>query len=383
MTSDHDTRSRQYQDALYEALAGPQSAVSDADPLTLLDTLVQRCRPLVIEAENAAQAIDALAIVAHQSSLESALSSAAIRFESPQRFREALYFARCLERDAAAALDLLSARGYLDAAVAPAAGYPDLATDQAALLDSTTFGTLWSEPGRRQWFLDMIDIWKRAYMPVYTGRHATFNAELAAIAQQMDTAQSQAIAVERLNGLQRLGPPQAVAALTQFHELERLFACPADETSLGQILAAEPICPYCAFRLGETPPTADARRVLHALERGLAAQQARLAQRVVSRLLARPGRAGSDRLDRFIEVVQASDLAGLAAVLDDGLMAFLRDLLESPEPATTLVDQLARSYPEITAANLEDAVGEFRLLLRDELERQNGHVYLRRPGDDA
>jgi hypothetical protein len=383
MTSDHTTRSRQYQDALYEAIAGANNAVSDTDPLALLTALVHRCRPLVIEAETAAQALDALALVSGQPSLQAALSEAASRFESPQRFREALFFARCLERDAAAALALLDARGYLESAVAPAAGYPDLATDQAALLDATTFGTLWSEPGRRSWFLDTIDIWKQAYTPVYVEKHAAFNAELSDIAQQMDVAQAQAAAVERLNSLQRLGPPQAVAALTQFHELERLFACPADSAAIGPVVAAEPICPYCSFRLGETPPTADARRVLHALERGLAGQQARLAQRVVTRLLSRPNRAGSDRLDRFVEVVQASDLSGLAAVLDDGLTAFLRDLLDSPEPAVTLVDQLARTFPEITPANLDDAVGEFRILLQDELDRNNGRLQIRRDDDDA
>jgi len=383
MTADFSARSRQYQDALYEALAGGQTAVGDADPLQLLGSLVDRCRPLTIEAETASQALDALATVARQSSLEAALSDAAIRFESPQRFREALYFARCLERDPGAALAQLAARTYLESAVAPAARYPDLATDQAALLDATTFGALWREPSRRQWFLDTIDIWRQAYTPVYLERHAAFNADLAEIALQMDALQPQAAAVERLNSLQRLGAPQAQAALAQFHELERLFACPADAESLAHVLTSDAICPYCAFRLGEDAPSADARRVHQAIERGLAGQQARLAQRVVTRLLARPDRAGSDRLDRFIEVVQASDLTGLAAILDDGLTAFLRELLDSPEPATTLIDQLALTYPEITAANLDDALAELRILIQEELRNNHGRLRIARPDPEA
>ena len=376
MTSDFSARARQYQDALYEAFAGDATAVSDAEPLTVLNGLIGRCRLLAFEDPIAMQALDALASFAERPSLVAALSDVAIRFESPQRFREALFFARCLERDADSALALLDARAYLEAAVTPSADSPDLAVDQAALLDGNTFATLWREPARSAWLVDTISIWRDKYAPVYIGRHDENNAAVGEIARQIDAMQTQAAAVERLNGLQRLGAPQAEAALTQYHELETLFACPATSEDLVTILQSEAVCPYCAYRLGEDPPTADATRVLQAIERGLQGQQARLAQRVVNLLLARPGRAGSDRLDRFIEVVQASDLGGLAAVLDDGLVAFLQDLLDSPPVTNTLLDSLARTFPEITAGNLEDAVVEFRLLLQEELQRHNGSLHL-------
>jgi hypothetical protein len=376
MTSEHSSRARQYQDALYEALAGDETAVSDAEPLALLTSLIDRCRLLAIEDTMAMQAIDALQLVASRPSLEAALSDIVIRFESPQRFREALYFMRCLERDAGTALALLDARFYLEMAVMPASTDPDLAVDQAALLDGNTFATLWQQPERRQGLLDTIDIWKQAYAPLYLSKHAVYNATIAEIAQEIDATQAQAAAVERLNTLERLGPPQAQVALTQYHEIERLFTCPAFEDLAG-ILQSEPICPYCGFRLGEEAPSGDSRRVQRAIERGLTNQQSRLAQRVVSRLLARPGRAGGDRLDRFIEVVQASDLTGLAAVLDDGLIAFLQDLLEAPEPTVTLLDQLSYAFPEITSSNLESALIEFRQLLQEEMERSNGRIRLR------
>jgi hypothetical protein len=380
--SEHSARSRQYQDALYEVLAGEATAASDADPMTTLSGLIERCRPLAFEDNIAMQALEALSSFAERPTLDAALSDVAIRFESPQRFREALYFARCLERDADSALALLDARAYLETAVTPSSVNADLAVDQAALLDGNTFATLWSEPERAQWLVDTIDIWKRAYAPLYVEQHSAYNDAIADVAQQIDAAEAQAAAVERLNTLERLGAAQAQTALTQYHEMETLFACPARSDDLTARLQSDPLCPYCSFRLGEQPPTADTTRVLQAIERGLQGQQARLAQRVVSRLLARPGRAGSDRLDRFIEVVQASDLTGLAAVLDEGLIAFLQDLLDAPPPSATLLDTLARTYPEITAENLEDAVVEFRLLLQEELQRNNGRLQLH-PGDDA
>jgi hypothetical protein len=329
-----------------------------------------------MEDSMATEAVDALSSFAGHGSLEAALSDVAIRFESPQRFREALYFVRCLERDSEAALGLLAARAYLEEAVAPSAVDAELAVDQAALLDGNTFATLWREPERSAWLLDTIELWKQAYAPVYAARHAAYQAEVAAIGRQVDALQAQAAAVERLNTLERLGAPQAQRALTQYREMETLFACPATVDDLIAILKSDALCPYCSFHLGAEAPSADAERISQAIQRGLADQQARLAQSVVSRLLARPGRAGSDRLDRFIAVVQASDLSGLAAILDDGLIAFLEDLLETPAASPGVLDSLARSFPEITATNLDDAVSAFRLLVQHELQRGDGSVHL-------
>jgi hypothetical protein len=117
---------------------------------------------------------------------------------------------------------------------------------------------------------------------------------------------------------------------------------------------------------------------LVAIERGLATQKTRLAQRVVSRLLARPGRAQEDRLDRFIQAVQASDLSGLAQVLDEGLLEFLDDLLATPEPRINLIDRLALDFPEVTDDSLEAAVAAFRTLVQDELRRGGGRVVIGR-----
>ena len=222
--SEHSARAQQYQDALFEAFAGDATAIADAEPLTVLSGMIQRCRPLAIEDTMAIQVLDVLEPIAGKPGLEVALSEVAARFESPQRFREALHFLRCLERDATTALALLDARGYLEMAVTPSSVDPDLAVDQAALLDGNTFATLWREPERREWLLDTIDIWRRAYVPLYTARHSAYNAEIAEIALGVDALETQVVAVERLNTLERLGPAQAQAALSQYHEIERLFA---------------------------------------------------------------------------------------------------------------------------------------------------------------
>ena len=378
MSSDYSSRARLFRDALYDALAGSPGAASDADPLILLTSLLSRCRPVAGDDESVAGALDAFGLIAERGNLEDAVSEATALFESPQRFREALYFLRCLDRDAPGTLALTRERSYLSAAVAPADPYPELATDQAALLDVTTFETLWREPSRLGWMEDTIQIWRRGYAPVYTAGHAEYNRHVAGVVNDVEASLWLAEALAKLNRLERLGEPVAQAALGRYHALAELFACPADADHVAEALAEAPICTLCGYRLGDVAPTETLNTSLVAIERGLATQKTRLAQRVVSRLLARPGRAQEDRLDRFIDVVQASDLSGLAQVLDEGLLEFLDDLLATPEPRINLIDRLALDFPEVTDDSLEAAVAAFRTLVQDELRRGGGRVVIGR-----
>ncbi|HEX5369164.1 MAG TPA: hypothetical protein VFY10_07085 [Dehalococcoidia bacterium] len=377
MTSDFSERLRQYRDAIYEALAS-SGELGELEPLAQLGGLTRRCLTIAAVEEPASGALEALGTVASRSNIDGAVSEAAAIFESPQRFRETLYFARCLERDAGPALELLRARLYLEGAAAPAVSYPDLATDQASLLDATTFSRLWLEPASQHWMLDMIDVWRGEYAPIYTARHAEFCASVGAVAIEVAELASHARAIELLNSLARLGPPLALVALGQFHDLEHLLACPVDAEALAEALRQQPVCPLCAYRLGEDAPMADLRRVRQALERALSTELSRLSQRVVTRLLQRSSNLGEDRLDRFVQLVQVGDLSGLARVLDDGLVEFLRDLLDSPEPRLNLIDLLARDYPEVTSANAHEVVEGFRRLVEAELSREGGRFFIGR-----
>ena len=369
-----------YRDVMYEALAGSQLAVRDTSPHLSLLRLTQQGASAATADAAAIELIQALAEVAAETGMDAAADLAARRFETPERFRDAIYFARCLVRDPAPALALLAGRRYLEGAATPAA-FPDLHTDRAAVLDATTFESLWREPARADWSQNALALWRRDYVTAYTGQHASYNRAIATISETVDGLRPQAEAIERLNGLPRLGPAVAAAALTEFHEIERLFACALDAGALTSTLTAAPLCPECAYTLGDAAPVADARRVRQAIERGLAGQQARLAQRVVSRLLSRPLAGEEARLARFIEVVQASDLAGLAHVLDDALVDFLRGLLEAPDAEDDVLRRLAAAYPEVTDANLDAAVAEFRRLLQDDIARGGGHLRLsREPG---
>ncbi len=374
MTADFAARSRLFQVALFEALADGNETDNGAALLDTLSRLVERCRAGAGGHEHVVEALVALGSIAKSEDVEAALSEAAALFESPQRFREAIYFARCLDRDAASALELMHARGYVAGAVVPAATHPDLASDQAALLDATTFAQLWQEPSSFTAMLDTADRWRSEYLPAYQTAHAAYNEAIVAITQDIDARQAQVEVLENLNRLAKLGAPLMEIELTKFHEIEQTFACPANAEHLSEALQADPLCAECGVRVGEVPPTGDAQRVIHAIERGLGMQRLRLAQRVIPRLVASPGRRAGDHVDRFIEAVQADDPAVLARVLDEGFLGFIDDLLDTPEPRVNLIERLSREHPEITPENLDAAVESFRRIAADEVSRGGGRV---------
>jgi len=374
MTSDFLARSRQFQDALTEALTDGAKTDADAGVLASLAQLLTRTRTVSGDHPHVIEALEALDSIGASSDVGTALSEAAALFESPQLFREALYFARCLDRDAASALDLINARGYVARALVPVAAYPDLASTQVSWLDTATFARLWQESPGLTSMLESADLWRRAYIPAYQSAHTAYNDAVAAITQDIDAQQTQVELLENLNHLRKLGPPLMELELVKFHELEQSFACPANAEHLVEALQSDPICAECGFRLGNISPTGDAQRVIHAIERGLGMQQLRLSQRVVPRLTANPSRRAGDNFDRFIQAVQGDDTAELARVLDEGFLGFLDDLLDAPEPRINLVERLSREHPELTTDNLDAAVESFRRIAADEVARNGGRV---------
>ena len=378
MTAEQSPDPRPYLNALYECLAGAGPAVRDGDPLLILGDLVRDSLRLAEQAgalEEWNPRLAALGTVAGGGDVESAGAAASRLFPAPVAFREAILAARSLTRDPAAACALEEARLYIAGAGVPAS-LSDLLTDRDAVLDAATFAGLWQEPSRLDWMLDTAAIWKRGYVASYLRQHESFNAAIDRLAEQVEDARPAVAALERLNELRRLGPAVSVAALSDFHELERLFRCPLDETTLTTALESEPVCPGCGFRPGEQPPVADLRRAQKAVGRGLGTQQARLSRRVVSLILASPLSREDEKVERFLKVVQASDLRGLATALDDPLVEFLRDLLDSPAGFDVFA-RVARVYPEVTRDDLDDVVREFRTALETALSAGGGRLRLR------
>ena len=109
--------------------------------------------------------------------------------------------------------------------------------------------------------------------------------------------------------------------------------------------------------------------MLRRLSRALSQQNTRLSSEAVRRILAR---ARGERIEQFLQVVQASDLAGLASILDDRLLDFLRDLLAG-EPATAappVLERLRHAFPVVGEGEAEAAADVFRRLLEQALSEE-------------
>ena len=367
-----------FRDVLYDSLAGAGLAAQDAAPMDVLRGISVAAFRVSPESGGALMRLNDIAAA---STPEAAVAVARSRYATAAEFREAVYFARCLSRDPVQTLRLLAGRAYLEDArlTEEEPQQLELATDRLAVLELATFQRGWVDPMRIEGSLNLIRMWRITYVELYEKAHTAQQTATAGIFDLMEATHVPASALRRLNTLRRLGPPVGVAALDQHAALERLFPCPISGAALLAVLEAAPICAECGFRLGDIAPAAEARRVASAVERGLGSQQTRLARRVVLRLLSRPAPEPETKLQRFIEVVQASDLTGLAAVLDDEVVAFIDDVL-SDNGQDGVLSRVAGAYPTVTAENLEAAVAEFRRLLAEEAARE-GIVRLRGSGE--
>ena len=378
MTSDFSSRAGQYEEALTQATAG-----IDAEPLQALALLLNQAPSLAAGDETASAALDALAGVAARNDKTDALSAAASLFESPQRFREAIHFARALQRNAPAALDLLQLRRYLEAAVLPASVQENLSAEQGSLLEETTFVRLWREPDSLPQMLAAIERWRLGYVLIYQRAHREQRQRVEAATAELQRLAPLTLALERLNQLRGLGGQMAVAALIQYHELEATPACPAMDEDVADALATAPRCRYCGFTMAHASPLQETMRVAREVRSGLSVQLDRLSRGVLPRLAGSPFVANNARLRGLRQAIETGDASLLADSLDDGLVEFLRDLLDSPTPRSGLIDQLSRLFPEVTEANLDQVVEEFRRLVQQEMARLDGRLRLAPEDGDA
>lgn len=138
---------------------------------------------------------------------------------------------------------------------------------------------------------------------------------------RLEEKESWVTALGRLNSLSALGEPLGAGLAGEYQGLlDRLRPCLAREVPLEE----GPYCSLCHLGLLMTLPQGEVEAFLEGLQRALQGQLHRLSRRVIGRIMGQE-RSG---LERFIQTVQVSDLSGLAQLLDDELLVFIRGLLE-------------------------------------------------------
>ncbi len=375
-TDEHDEPSEggRFLLALASALAAPAISTAEAwdqeRALGGLRGLLQQADAKPAEMTDAGPLAGVLAdlrTVAAVQIAEEALHEAQRLFGEPMAFADAVFALRCLARDPGTALELAEMRAYLEAMAVPDST-SDLAMDRRVTLEQLSYAALFMEPHSFEAMRATFEYLRKRFAATYREHHRRYWEGCDVIARILEERESTARALIRLNSISELGKPVGLNGLARYQEMRTALAgCPLDE-ALPESLKKTPACPMCSTTLADEPPEPAARDVLRRLERALREQQNRLSSIAIRNILAWQK---GEKIEQFLQVVQASDLGGLAEVLDDELVAFLREMLGAPTPASSVLERLARSHPEVSATSLEETVEEFRRLLAEELAAQS------------
>ena len=290
---------------------------------------------------------------------------------SPAALADDVAFIRCLAERPQEAADLASMRAYMDAVHFDQDG-GDLASDYPYTREQLSFVAILERPHELDSMRATFEAFRSRYASAYEAHHTAYRQAVARLNVALEDAAATAQALARLNGLRALGRPLAEAALAAYTRMRQAHReCPEQE--LAATLKTQAACPQCNLSISERAPLAEAEDTLRQLDSALSRQQTRLASEAVRRILARGGR----RLEQFLQIVQASDLTGLAHVLDGDLLEFLRELLSEPVAPTAealdLFEELARSHPVVSEDQIDAVSQTLRTLLTEQLAAQQEH----------
>ena len=297
--------------AISEALDRP-----DATPSGIDETHVRRGLKRLLTKDLAATATEACMRLGMIADGCSPLDADA----EPAALAEDVAHLRCLREHRPDAEQLAEIRFYMENARPPVGS--KLEVEHTFTLERLSFVALLDQPHRIDEMRATFEVYRARYAKLYVTRHAEHREETKTAHTKLQQAEPTARALGRLNTLARLGTPVALDELLAFDELLRQ----PSECSLQDIepaLTVSPTCPNCDHGLADVSSAGRMADVIESLERGLADQQTRLASKAVRMILAQ----GGAKLERFLQIVQAADLAGIALVLNDELLAFLDDLL--------------------------------------------------------
>ena len=287
---------------------------------------------------------------------------------SPAALADDIAFIRCLAERPQEATELASMRAYMNGVHFDQDG-SDIASDYPYTREQLSFVAILERPHELDSMRATFAAFRSRYASAYEAHHTTHWQAVTRLNVAMEDAGMTAQALTRLNGLRALGRPlgePALAAYTRLRQARR--ECPEQE--LAAALKSQPACPQCNLSISDRAPLAEAEDMLRQLDSALSRQHTRLASEAVRRILAR----GGQRLEQFLQIVQASDLTGLARVLDGDLLEFLQELLSEPVAPTAealdLFEELARSHPVVSEEQVDAVAQTLRTLLTEQLASQ-------------
>ena len=165
---------------------------------------------------------------------------------------------------------------------------------------------------------------KWTYVQRYLSAHEEWRAKMERLALAIEDASRYRDALNRLNQIVALGPPEGVELAARVAAL----AASATRCELEGSVAPEttPRCLSCGFILGAMASAAELDAVMERLRRALAIKLAALSQSMIARLIREHDR--DHRLEGFLKITQAAQTDALVRVLDENLARYLAQVLD-------------------------------------------------------
>lgn len=189
---------------------------------------------------------------------------------------------------------------------------------------------------------------KLNYIRHYREAHSQWCRTMARLGDCVAETRLQLEALDRLNRITALGPPNGDDLMARLAAIEPMVR-PCDP-STEMVLEIRPRCPRCDFAIGAEPPADELGELALLVQRALDSRLAALSQSAIARLIERYDHEG--RLEGFLKITQAAQTHALIGLLDDKLSAYLNDLLnenrlptELSEPASQPAAMSRQSSP--------------------------------------
>lgn len=308
-----------------------------------------------------------LSHLAHSQGYLGFYSRAQSRYATPQALADDMARWQRLQQVGELAPEALEVKRYLDGVVLRQRD-EEMALDRLSILGQLSLDNLLANPGLWPSVKALFQWFKSRYSLLYQGHHADYHRKLASLRLALDEAVPELEALSRLNSIVELGRPVGEPLAAEYQLLAEVKPCPLDEEGRA-LVDREPVCSACGLTLTAQPPTRRVEGFLSQLRQALSTQQRRLSSAAIQQILESRQEA---RLDQLIKIIQTSDLSSLVKVIDDDLVAFLRDLLSGAashtEPCTALSD-LAHEFAVIEEEQIDQVVAELAANLRSAFSR--------------
>ncbi|MCI0440605.1 MAG: hypothetical protein L0177_15940 [Chloroflexi bacterium] len=245
-------------------------------------------------------------------------------FQGPGALESALDGYRRLRQLAALVPAISQTRQYLDS-MTFGRGHDGLLFERDALAAMLDWRALARNPALWSSIAVTFERLRARYASAYADHHEAYRQEALELRHRLERLQPQIEALAKFNEIAELGQPVGNDVPQLLKDVtSALKTCPLR----GQGLALEksPSCQSCLLSLDDAIPRMEAETLFGAVERAMREYNRRLGSHGVRHVLAHPTR---EQLDKFIGLVQLADPSALANVLDDEVIAFLRQFLRN------------------------------------------------------